>query len=214
MFFFWSNSNPNAINDMAFKNPYTSFQHHINEQKENDDRLATTSAFPLIKHTFDQEEYMINKNLSNQIIVMNDVENDNNDVRSNRNSLHTISSDVNSSLFNQENNELLPPPPTSSSILTNVNENRRMTSDIILSSVSKQKKDDYRTVNGPVTSHLPIMSTSSSSSSLSIPTPAVIEHKVLLSEQTKAEPIVVNNNQTESLLILISSQYIEKFYFI
>jgi len=65
--------------------------------------------------------------------------------------------------------------------------NNILPSDVILSSPTKQKKEDNlsdisivpikTTANGAVTSHIPIMSSSSSSSSsLSVSTPSSAEH--------------------------------------
>jgi hypothetical protein len=95
------------------------------------------------------------------------------------------------------------PSPTHSSSVIQSNEfqtqtNNILPSDVIISSPSKQKKEDNlsdipttpikttTTINGAVTSHIPIMSSSSSSSSsLSVSTPSSGEHatkkQVLLS---------------------------------
>ncbi len=82
--------------------------------------------------------------------------------------------------------------PTYSSSIIQSNElqkqnNNSLPSDVIISSPSKQKKEDNlsdiktiptkTTANGAVVSHIPIMSSSSSSSSsLSVSTPSSVEH--------------------------------------
>jgi hypothetical protein len=184
--------------DMALRSPYASPQqhdvNHSNEYKENDDRLTPTSAFPLVKHTNDGREYMKYKSSTNQIITTNDIEN-NNDVPSDKNSFHHVSSDVDIALFNQRNTELL---STSLDQLTNVNENEnhQIISDVILPIVSKQRKEHNTTINGTFVSHIPMMSSSSSSASLSIPAPILNEQKI-----NKSEPVVKNIDQVESLFI-------------
>jgi hypothetical protein len=98
----------------------------------------------------DKQLFDVNMDLSNQITQTNDVENNNKN--RDKNSFYHISSDVNTSLLNQESNKSL---STSSDILTNVNH-------------------DY---NESFVSHIPMMSSSNSSSS--IPT---------LNEQLKSQP--------------------------
>ena len=176
---------------MALRNPYTSPQHHTNERKENHDRSTSTSGFPLVKHTHDDNECTKTKSSPNQIITTNDLENN-----SHKNNFYPVSSDVNSSLFNQRSNEML---STSTDMLTNVNDkkNHQIISDVILPIVSKQRKELNTKINGTFVSHIPMMSSSSSSSSLSIPTstPALNEQKI-----DKSEPAVVKNiGQIESL---------------
>jgi hypothetical protein len=144
---------------MALRNPYASS--HVNEH----DRLTSTSVFPPIEQTFDDEEYIENKNLSNQITITNN--NNNNMSLVDENS----SVDVKPSLFNQENNELL----------TNVNEK-----------ISSQIEH-----NGPYMSHMPIMSSSSSSSSLSIP----VQHKTV-----KFEPILNQIDDPRKRQIIVGKE--------
>lgn len=116
---------------MAINNPYISNQRHdishVNEYKKIDDRLASTSVFPLIKHSLD-DDY---REQSNQIIITNDIQFD-------KNSFVEV---------NQQTNNLL---PTSSDL------NQQIIS------VNKQKLD----YNGSFVSHIPNMSSSSSSSSI------------------------------------------------
>lgn len=102
----------------------------------------STSVFPLIKPTFD-----VNMNLSNSIITTNDVENGNNNIddEDEKKNIYPISSDINSSL------------PTSLDLLSNVNHQ--------IIPVNKQKIE----YNGSFVSHIPNMSSSSSSSQSSIP---------------------------------------------
>jgi len=149
---------------MALKNPYILNQHQ--NIKKVDDRLTSTSAFPLIKQPFDD-----NIDLSNQIITTTD---------NDKNSFYPISSDVNSSLFDQENNQLL---PTSSDILTNVNHK--------IISVNKQKIE----YNGPFVSHIPMMSSSSSSSSITELTEQIIEKKF------QPETSNLNDPRTRSIIV-------------
>jgi hypothetical protein len=131
------------------------------------ERLTLTSVFPLIEQTFDDKEHVENTNLSNQIISTND----NNKILADKNT----SFDVKSTLFNQENNELLP-------ILTDVNE--KINTHI----------EPNAFINGPYMSHMPIMSSSSSSSSLSVPT----QHKTV-----KFDSIVnqIDDPRTRSIVV-------------
>jgi hypothetical protein len=150
---------------MALKNPYILNQHQ--NIKTVDDRLTSTSGFPLIKQPFDD-----NIDLSNQIITTTD---------NDKNSFYPISSDVNSSLFNQENTELL---PTSSEILTNVNHS--------IISVDEQKIE----YNGSFVSHIPMMSSSSSSSSsITQLTEEIIEKKF------QPETSNLNDPRTRSIIV-------------
>jgi hypothetical protein len=148
---------------MAINNPYTSNQRsdisHVNEYKNVDDRLASTSGFPLIKHPMDDHVEQ-----SNPIIKTNDVQLE-------KNSFSPSSSEVNSSLFNQQSND---PAPTSSDISSNTNQQ--------IISVNKPKLD----YNGSFVSHIPNMSSSSSSSSI----PA-------LNEKTQTE----NDSRTKSIIV-------------
>ncbi|CAF2616811.1 unnamed protein product [Rotaria sp. Silwood2] len=189
--------NPNAINDMALRSPYKSIQHHdishVNEHKENDDRLTPTSVFPLNKHLFDNKEHLKNKNSSNQIKSTNDTENENIDKSTNKNCFYSISSDVNNSLLNQQNSELL--STLSSNILTNINDNKnhQIISNVTLPIVSKQLIEHNIEMNGSFVSHIPMMSSSSSSSSISIPPPTLNQQIIV-----QPEPIINNINQTEN----------------
>ncbi|CAF0743296.1 unnamed protein product [Rotaria sordida] len=188
--------NPNAINDMALRSPYKPIQHHdtshVNEHKENDDRLTSTSVFPLNKHLFDNNEYIKTKNSSNQIKTTNDIENGNIDKSTNKNCFYSLSSDIDNSLLNQQTSELL--PTLSSNILTDINDNKnhQITSNITSPIVSKQIIEHNTEINGSFVSHLPIMSSSSSSSSLSIPSPTLNQQIV-----DKFESVINNINQIE-----------------
>jgi len=161
---------------MALKTIYTLNQHqdiiHVNEYKIIDDKLTSTSVFPLTKQPFDE-----NMDSSNPIITTNDVENTNNDIIFNKNSFYPISSDVNSSLLNQD---LL---PTSSDILTNVNHQ--------IISVNKQKIE----YNESFVSHIPIMSSSSSSSSISAFNEQIIENK------SQPESVNLNDPRTRPIVV-------------
>ncbi|CAF5150496.1 unnamed protein product, partial [Rotaria magnacalcarata] len=103
--------NPNAMDDMALRSPYKSIQHHdishVNEHKENDDRLMSKSDFPLNKHVFDNKEPMKNKNSFNQIKATNIVHNDNIDKLVNNNFVDSLACDMKKSLFNKQHNDLL-----------------------------------------------------------------------------------------------------------
>jgi len=169
------NRNPNAIDTMAINNPYTSSPRHdishVNEYKKIDDRLASTSVFPVIKQLLDDHIEQ-----SNQIIITNDVENANdNDVQLNKNCFLPSSSEVNSSLFNQQNNDLF---PKSSDISFNINQQ--------IISMNKQKIK----YNGSFVSHIPNMSSSSSSSSNSA-----------LNEQTIGQSQGENDPRTRSIAV-------------
>ncbi|UJR23757.1 hypothetical protein I4U23_026734 [Adineta vaga] len=147
--------NPNAIHDMALRQPYTiSPQHtiplHVKFTSVENDSQTTKRSFNLIKTT-------------------NDVESSK-DIPSTQTNSHSSISDVKPCLFNQRSVEF---SPTSSDMLTNVNEDRNhpIMSDVILPIVTKQRRDLNTNINGTFVSHIPMMSSSSSSSSLSIPTP-------------------------------------------
>jgi hypothetical protein len=161
---------------MALNNPYTSNQHddinHVNEDKKFDDRLASTSVFPLIKQPFEDSI-----DVSNQIITTNDV-------LSGKNSFSPISSDVNSTLFNQQNHDLL---PTSSN---NVNHS--------IIAVNKQKIE----YNGSFVSHIPNMSSSSSSSSI----PALNEQTIV---KFQAESIKLDDDPRTRSIVIGKETFIE-----
>ncbi|CAF4646124.1 unnamed protein product [Rotaria sp. Silwood1] len=189
--------NPNAINDMALRSPYRPIQHHdishVNEHKEHDDRLTSTSVFPLNKHLFDNTEHMKNKHSSNQIKTTNDIENENINKLTNKNSFYSLSSDVNNILLNQQNIDFL--PTLSSNILTNINDNKnpQIISNAPLPIISKQTVEYNIEMNGSFVSHIPMMSSSSSSSSISIPPPTLSQPSDI-----KPEPVINNINQTEN----------------
>lgn len=99
---------------MALRNPYASSQHSdFNPHKDKDDQQTSTSAFPLqTQHTVDNKESMINKKSSNSIRTTNDVENDKKNLSPDLTNIHSITTDLNSTLLNQENNESLLRPST------------------------------------------------------------------------------------------------------
>ncbi|CAF3059816.1 unnamed protein product [Rotaria socialis] len=188
--------NPNAMDDMALRSPYKSIQHHdishANEHKENDDRLTSKSDFPFNKHIFDNKKPMKNKNSFNKIKTTNIVDNDNVDRLLNNNFTDSLACDMNKSLFNKQHNELL--PTSSSNALTHVNNDRnhQLIANVTLPIVSKQTIDYNAEIKDSFVSHIPMMSSSSSSSSLSNPKP-------LLDQQVpvKSEPLVITSNGIE-----------------
>lgn len=189
---------------MALRSPYKSIQHHdtkhVNEYRKDDDGLTLTSVFPSNKDAFDNKQQSKDKNFSNQIKTINDLENNNNTINksANNDSMRSISPDINKSLLNKENNELL--SALSSHGLTNMNENnnRQTMSNITPLTVSKQIMDYHAEMNGSFVSHIPMMSSSSSSSSLSIPTPPLNQDMI-----EKSEPVIDRSTQVEGLSILI-----------
>jgi hypothetical protein len=159
---------------MALNNPYASNTSHANEYKIADDILTSTSVFPPIEQPF--EDHI---DLSNQIILTNNMETSDENVLTDRNHFSPISPDANSPLFNQETNELL---TKSADILSNVNDQ--------ISSVHKPKKE----YNGSFVSHMPMIS--SSSSTQSIP---VFKEQTVVSSQI--EKINLNDPRTRSIVI-------------
>ncbi|CAF3112169.1 unnamed protein product, partial [Rotaria sp. Silwood2] len=90
------------------------------------------------------------------------------------------------SLFNKQHNDLL--STSSSNALTHVNNDRnhQLIANVTLPIVSKQTIDYNAEIKDSFVSHIPMMSSSSSSSSLSNPKP-------LLDQQVpvKSEPLVI-----------------------
>ena len=199
LFISYLNRNSNAINDMAIRNPYKFTRHYetnrINEHKENNDEIMSRSICRFITCASDSKDYVKKKISSNQNETMNDSKNANNEISTNNNTIHSLSSVMDSSLLNQQNSEFL---PALSNILKDANDNKKhqISSDVILSNVVEQTRDCNPAINNDsFVSHMPIMSSSSSSSSLSIPLSTLKEDKKL----DKSEPILNSPNSAESL---------------
>lgn len=193
------------------RSPYAFLQQHepsllsrppatdLLESREKDDRQTSTSALPLINQSLEKKEPLTNKKSANPIPTTIDNQTSSSDGAN----AHLITTDLSSSILNQSKNEPLPRP---SSLLTYGNDRstNQQTADVHVRSASEQRREDRKTINGPVVSHIPIMSSSSSSSSLSIPTPpAIDEQKILTPTNHTAESLSLHDGRAcESIACL------------
>ena len=194
----FNHRNPHGTEEMAMRSPYAFLQQHepslvsrsptdLNESRDKDERQTSTSALPLVKQSIEKKESMTNKKSANPIPTPNDNKTNPADGAN----LHSITADLSSSLSNQAKNESLPRP---SSLLTygNAPQSNQQTSDVPLRSASEQRREERKTINGPVVSHIPIMSSSSSASSLVIPAPPVVAEPKVLTPTNQPESLYSN----------------------
>ena len=182
---------------MALRSPYRPnqqyFINHIDQYKENTNRLTSAFLSSPIKHSLDDKDPTRNTIFSNQMKTTVDIENDNIDVPTNKINSHLLSSVVNSTLSNQSNSQLL---STSSDILTSVNDNHNheLISDVILPTDNTQKMENNVTIYEPFVSHIPLRSSSSSASSLSNLQTTLKEEK-----SNNCETLVKNTEEFDGL---------------
>lgn len=181
---FLSYRKPESIHQMALRNPYPFFYSHpekniiakqSNDPKESnnkDHQSILVSDVPVAKQTTDVKTSNATKTTSNPIKASNNLEHDDQNVTTNKDDIQSPNPDHNSILSSPENRELLSKALSS---LTNTDNQKSETTKTTGSrrSFSAHRYDENNRVNEPAVSHMPLVSSSSSSSSLSVQSPTV-----------------------------------------
>jgi hypothetical protein len=211
-----SSRNLNGIHEMALRNPYMSCQQHdssltlqastdlVDECHEKNDRVTSTSVVPHFKHTADKREMLTFAKSSHSVRITNDAELELETSPLNETSCHSL--DVNSHLSacHDDNNE-------SSSRAASLSTTTRQpttsteTSRRSFNEHKQQDKNNINDINEPVVSHIPIMSSSSSSSSLCALNPKVTEHKVSFAPEPNmnSSSTVIDNDDPRTRPIVV-----------
>ena len=181
---------------MALKSPFPSMHQHpetnlilkqptdFHRSKEREDRSTPCSVFTPTKQA-------VNNKTSNSIKTPEHVKADQQTIVSDTNHVHSITADLSSMLSNQESNEILARALT---LLKNSNERKTesIKTDTSHRTFSAHQYHGNDQTYEPAVSHIPIMSSSSSSSSLSVPSP-VTEIRNIVPEQSKAKSVAFTN---------------------